>query len=104
MEAGGMDRTGGALATGPRLVVLAGASAPRAVPVSERCLTRREWKVVAQMGDVLGLPVTTWRTAAVAAVPAPIRHIRRRRRPLALRRRIWFGVAALCLFTLGTLP
>jgi hypothetical protein len=102
MDVGGTERTDGAIGSNPRLELLAGLPPVGAGPLPGRMLTRREWKVVGHPGDVGGLPVTTWRT--VAHELAPIRSMRRRRRPFALRRRIWFGVAARCLLTFGTLP
>jgi len=102
MDASGIDRTDGHLEHEPRFVLLPGRPAASGGPHPGRALTRREWKVVGHLPDVGALPVATWRTPL--ADLAPIRRLPRRSGRLGLRRRIWFGLAALCLFTLGTMP
>lgn len=83
-------------------MLLPGRPAAHSGPQTGRALTRREWKDVGRLPDLGSLPVATWRTPV--ADLAPIRRLPRRRGRFGLRRRIWFGLAALCLFTLGTMP
>lgn len=102
MDAQGTDQSGNGALGATALVLLDREHEAWSDPHPALTLTRREWKRLEPSTDLGGLPVVTWRTTST--VLAPIRRIHRRRSPSSLRRRVWFGVVALCLFTLGTIP
>lgn len=104
MDAQGSDQPG-IDADGPTALVLLDrphGARSEPVPALALALTRREWKLLAPSTDLGGLPVVTWRTASTEL--APIRRVHPRRAPSSLRRRVWFGLAALCLFLIGITP
>ena len=102
MDAQGEDQSGVEAVGSTALVLLDRERGARREPAPALALTRREWKLLAPSTDLGGLPVVTWRM--VATELAPIRRIHRRQAPRALRRRVWFGLAAFCLFMLGITP